>query len=73
MHGEGTIKKANGEKFKGTFLHGKKEGKAIEIYTDGSRFEGTYKNDEKDGAFILFDKNGNVIQKGTYKHGRVQK
>ena len=73
MHGEGTLKKSNGEKFKGTFQNGKKEGKAIEIYADGSRFEGTYKNDVKDGAFVKYDKNGNAIEKGTYKNGRLQK
>ena len=29
MHGEGTLKKSNGEKFKGTFQNGKKEGSEV--------------------------------------------
>ena len=71
MDGEGVLRLASGEKFKGSFLQGKKHGKCIEEYSDGTRFEGYYKNGEKDGPFVERDANGNVTRRGTYENGRV--
>ena len=71
MDGEGILRLSSGEKVKGTFSQGKKNGKFIEVQKDGSRFEGYYKNGEKDGPFVERDANGNVTRKGTYKNGRV--
>ena len=63
---------ANGNKFKGTFRNGKREGQAIEVDKDGKRFEGSYKDDERDGKFIEKDRNGNITAQGMYIRGRRQ-
>jgi antitoxin component YwqK of YwqJK toxin-antitoxin module len=36
---------------------------------DGIRFEGSYQNDVRHGDFIEKDRNGNVIRRGHYTNG----
>ena len=72
MDGEGVLRMANGEKYRGMFRANKKNGKATVIHADGSRFDGTFKDDVKDGAFIEYDRNGNVVRKGKYVNGQLQ-
>ena len=71
-NGEIIIHFANGDKFKGMFRNGKRNGKAIEETKEGVRFEGSYKDDERDGAFIEKDRNGKIISKGIYEEGLRQ-
>ena len=73
MDGEGVLRLSTGEKYKGGFKNGKKNGKCIEESKDGTRFEGTYIDGVKNGKFVERDKNGNVTKKGTYKNGRIVK
>lgn len=73
MDGEGVWRRTNGEKYKGMFKMGRKDGRAIEISADGTRFDGYYKDGERDGAFTEYDSNGNVLRKGTYTNGRLNK
>ena len=71
MEGEGVLKYANGDRYKGGFKAGKKHGKAVEIMANGTKFEGSYENDERHGKFVEYDKHGNVVKKGSYNHGRL--
>ena len=72
MNGEGILRLASGEKFKGTFKNGKKEGAGIEEKKDGTRFEGHFHNGLKDGDFVEKDRNGNIVRQGTYRSGVLQ-
>ncbi len=50
LDGEVIIHYANGNRFKGVYHKGKREGPCIEEDKDGKRFEGTYRNDVRDGS-----------------------
>lgn len=73
MDGEGILRLSTGERYKGGFKEGKKNGKCIEVAADGTRFEGAYVDGVRDGAFTERDKNGNITRKGEYKNGRITK
>ena len=70
MDGEGILRSANGDRYKGRFKQGLKHGKCIEILADGTRFEGYYNEGERDGKFVEYDKNGNKTASGKYVNGR---
>ena len=72
MNGEGILRMADGTKFKGNFVAGKREGVGVEENKDGVRFEGHFHNGMKNGDFVERDANGNVIRKGTYKDDVLQ-
>ncbi|MDD2602444.1 MAG: phosphatidylinositol-4-phosphate 5-kinase, partial [Prevotella sp.] len=61
---------ANGDRFKGTYKNGLRNGRAIEESKDGTRFEGTYVNDIRDGKFVEKDRNGQITFNGHYESGR---
>ena len=71
MDGEGTLKYANGGRFKGTFKAGKRDGKSIEVRPDGTRIDCSYRDGIKHGKYTEYDANGNVTKKGEYSNGRV--
>ena len=73
MDGEGVLRQKDGTKFRGQFREGKKNGKCIMETPDGLRFEGTYKDDVRDGDFVEKDRNGNVIRRGSYNNGVVER
>lgn len=70
MNGEVIIHYANGNRFKGVYRNGKREGACIEETKEGKRFEGTYRNDSRDGKFVEKDRNGQVTARGTYENGK---
>ena len=73
MEGEGIIRQKDGGKFRGQFHEGEKHGKCIMESPDGIRFEGSYVNDVRDGDFVEKDRNGNVIRRGHYTRGIIDK
>ena len=70
MDGEMTIHYQNGDRFRGTYRNGKRNGPAKEQTKDGKFFEGTYVNGERDGKFVEKDRNGHVTARGEYRNGR---
>ena len=40
---------------------------------DGMRFEGSFKAGERDGDFVEKDANGNVVRRGHYTNGVLDK
>ena len=70
MDGNVVIHYANGNRFKGVYHNGKREGFCIEENKDGKRFEGNYKKDARDGRFVEKDCNGQVTAKGVYENGK---
>lgn len=63
MDGQGTLRFANGARFKGTFREGKRDGKSVEIREDGSRIDCTYREGMKHGKYQEYDANGNLVKK----------
>ena len=70
MDGNVVIHYANGNRFKGVYRNGKREGFCIEETKEGKRFEGNYKKDARDGRFVEKDRNGQVTAKGVYENGK---
>ena len=50
--------KANGEKYVGGWLNGKKSGKGIVIYKDASKFVGQYRAGKRNGHGVFMYSNG---------------
>lgn len=69
--GEGTLRTADGTKYKYHFVKGKEDGKGVLEDKNGVRYDGFFKQGKKHGAFVETDKNGNVIRKGVYKFGTL--
>ena len=60
-HGVGELEYVNKDKYVGTFVHGKREGKGKYFYSEGTVFTGTWLNNEKqEGELKLF--NGDIFQ-----------
>lgn len=70
MEGEVVIHYSTGDKFKGVYRKGRRNGQAIEEDKDGYRFEGTYVDDLRDGRFVEKDRNGKIVKSGRYENGR---
>jgi len=49
FHGHGSYEYADGSKFIGEFVDGKREGKGVETYPNGDHYEGSFKNDKRHG------------------------
>ena len=67
-HGEGEITYVNGDKYKGNFVDGKRQGAGKYIFADGSYYEGEF-NDNLPINCIHYFSNGNKqgeIQDGKY-------
>ena len=73
MDGEGILRQKDGTKFRGTFRQGEKNGKCVMETPDGIRFEGSFKNNLRDGDFVEKDRNGNVVRRGHYTNGVLDK
>ena len=63
------VRFADGSKFKGQFINGRRNGPAVEEDKNGNRFEGSYVDDRRDGRFVEKDANGNVTAQGNYTRG----
>ena len=60
MHGTGTLNYANGEKYIGSWVGGKKRGHGVYYWPNGKRYEGEFKDDKKHGIGSLIYINGEV-------------
>lgn len=47
------------------------EGSGVQEDKDGNRYEGFFRQGKKDGPFVEFDKDGNVLRRGSYKFGVI--
>jgi hypothetical protein len=68
-NGYGKFIWATGSKYKGQWVNNKRQGKGEEILADGTSYVGDFNNDQKHGNGTLYDKNKNVIKKGTWTNG----
>ena len=73
MDGEGILRQKDGTKFRGHFSQGEKDGPCVMESPDGMRFEGSFKAGERDGDFVEKDANGNVVRRGHYTNGVLDK
>jgi len=67
--GTGTILYSNGDKFTGMFINNKKNGKGIHYFLSGEKFECIYKDGQENGYGKYIDKDGTIMQEGTWKDG----
>ena len=59
-------------KYDGEFVNNKPEGKGKYYYENGEYYIGEFKNGLRNGEGILYYKNGNIINKGTWMHGKYK-
>ena len=63
----------NGDKYKGEWKNGKKNGIGVTISKDGNKIEeGAYKDGKKDGLWIFFYENGQKQIEVTYIKGKKE-
>jgi len=53
----------------GERINGQKTGEGYEILQDGRKYVGLFENNRPEGYGTLYDANGNVIHKGTWRNG----
>jgi hypothetical protein len=68
MTGEGTIQWANGDRYEGTMVGGRKHGKGIFTWSNGQRYDGEWANDVINGKGVLHYTNGDRYE-GTFTDG----
>ena len=66
--GIGSLIKQDGTKYRGGFKDGLFDGEGV-LVEDGKRYEGTFKEGKRNGSFVVYDKDGNEVQRGTYRMG----
>ena len=60
----------NGERYKGSYKNGLKDGLFIEYIPNGTKvIEGNYKEDVKNGSWEYFFETGSKDMKGSFKNG----
>lgn len=69
-HGEGTFEWADGERYEGTYVDGVRTGFGKYYWPSGDRYEGQWKGDRRNGQGTLFDMDGNIRFKGTWKEDK---
>lgn len=70
IEGKGTYFFADGAKYEGDMKDGKSHGVGKYIYVDGRTYEGQFENDKQHGFGTYRSKEGTVIYKGEYRHGK---
>lgn len=60
---------ANGERYQGEFLNGKKEGKGTLVFPDGTKYIGEFRNDTFNGNGLLILKIGESYE-GDFVNGK---
>lgn len=68
MTGEGSIEWANGDRYEGTMVAGRKNGKGIFTWQNGQRYDGEWTDDVINGKGVLHYTNGDRYE-GTFKDG----
>ena len=68
MTGEGTIQWANGDRYEGTMIAGRKHGKGIFTWSNGQRYDGEWADDVINGKGVLHYTNGDRYE-GTFTDG----
>ena len=57
---------ANGNKYIGEWIDGKKSGEGVMIYENGDLYDGEWQHGKKNGQGTLTLKNGNISHKGSW-------
>jgi hypothetical protein len=60
MHGTGTLNYANGQKYIGDWIEGKRMGRGVLTWPNGKRYEGQFKDDKMHGTGKMSYANGEV-------------
>jgi hypothetical protein len=68
MTGEGVIEWANGDRYEGQMIAGRKNGKGIFTWGNGQRYDGEWADDLINGKGVLHYTNGDRYE-GTFKDG----
>lgn len=68
MTGEGVIEWANGDRYEGAMVGGKKHGKGIFTWSNGQRYDGEWTDDLINGKGVMQFTNGDRYE-GTFKDG----
>ena len=71
MCGYGTLCMANGDRYVGTFEHGKKHGKGVYIWANGDRYEGDFRDGEITGVGVLYVDCGAYYLYGVFENGEL--
>ena len=69
QNGQGTFLYPNGNKYKGEFRQGKRQGKGLLTFGNGNAYNGDWLNDQRDGYGTFTFANGNVYQ-GAVRQNR---
>ncbi|MGV3654389.1 MAG: protein kinase domain-containing protein [Noviherbaspirillum sp.] len=64
VSGRGRIEWANGDRFEGTLVNGRKEGQGVFVWNNGQRYRGQWSNDQPNGSGALTFPNGNRYEGG---------
>jgi len=69
LSGHGTYSYADGQKYVGSIKDSLKEGYGTHTAADGKKYVGQWKKNKLDGYATIYDKNGNIMQKGIFWDG----
>lgn len=64
VSGKGRIEWANGDRFEGSLVNGRKEGQGVFMWSNGQRYRGHWANDQPNGKGALIFPNGNRYEGG---------
>jgi hypothetical protein len=68
MTGDGLIEWANGDRYEGSMLSGRKHGKGVFTWQDGQRYDGEWTDDMINGVGSLYYTNGDRYE-GSFRSG----
>jgi len=67
MHGQGYFSWNDGSSYRGEYQHGRKHGIGRFLFPSGKYYEGEWVHGKQSGSGTLYDKNGDIVHKGTWK------
>ncbi len=70
-HGEGTYAYADGSRYEGSFVNGKKHGLGTFFYANGNKYIGHFMFDQYSGTGKMMEKEGDVIE-GLWAKGELK-
>ena len=70
MHGQGTMEYADGSKYEGQWVHGKKCGTGTRFFPNGDHYIGQFKDNQMNGAGVYYSITQQNKRQGEWLNGK---